>query len=151
MEGKRRDEEDMQYSLVLEEGMKLKFPYFATVQGSFKQEEVKQPHRRDTQRPMKTRISTCRGVLICWHTIWQPSGHVFVWKGCGKKFKTNNSINRQKKFFFVASLTTEKAFTTSPCGAKGKRGKGRFCPAPGRRQTLYTISIGNKLFGFNRS
>ena len=32
MEGKRRDEEDMQDSLVLEEGMKVKFPlvYLAT-------------------------------------------------------------------------------------------------------------------------
>ena len=23
------------------------------------------------------------------HTIWQHSGYVFVYKGCGKKFKTN--------------------------------------------------------------
>ena len=119
MEGKRRDEEDMQYSLVLEEGMKLKFPYFATVQGSFKQEEVKQPHRRDTQRPMKTRISTCRGVLIC----WQRSGHVFVWKGCGKKFKTNNSINRQKKFFLLQASPQKKLSQLLHVGQRGREEK----------------------------
>ena len=33
------------------------------------------------------------------HTIWQHSGQMFAWKGCGKKFKTNNSINRTKKLF----------------------------------------------------
>ena len=58
MEGKRRDEKDMQDSLVVEEGMIVKFPFvpFATcilplqllLQGSFHQEEVKQPHHRDT-------------------------------------------------------------------------------------------------------
>ena len=33
------------------------------------------------------------------HTIWQHSGLVIVCKGCGKKFKTKNSINRHKKLF----------------------------------------------------
>ena len=57
MEGKRRDGEDMQDRLVVEESMIVKFPLvpFATcllplqllLQGSFRQEEVKQPHRRD--------------------------------------------------------------------------------------------------------
>ena len=61
MEGKRRDREDMQDSLVVEEGMIFIFPLvpFATcllplqllLQGSFQQEEVKQPQWRDTQRP----------------------------------------------------------------------------------------------------
>ena len=61
MEGKRRDEEDLQDSLVVGEGMMVKFPLvpLATcllplqllLQGSFHQKEVKQPHRRDTQRP----------------------------------------------------------------------------------------------------
>ena len=51
----------MEDSLVVEEGMLVKFPLvpFATcllhpqllLQGSFHQEEVKQPHCRDTQRP----------------------------------------------------------------------------------------------------
>ena len=31
------------------------------------------------------------------HKSWQHSSHVFVCKGCGNKFKTNNSINRHKK------------------------------------------------------
>ena len=62
-EGKRRVEEDMQDSLLVAEGMIVKFPLvsFATcllpmqllLQGYFHQEEVKQPHRRDTQRPNK--------------------------------------------------------------------------------------------------
>ena len=56
-----REEEDMQDSLVGEEGImvKLSLVPFATcllpldllLQGSFHQEEVKQPHLRDTQRP----------------------------------------------------------------------------------------------------
>ena len=51
----------MEDSLVVEEGMLVKFPLvpIATcllhlqllLQGSFHQEEVKQPHCRDTQRP----------------------------------------------------------------------------------------------------
>ena len=52
------------------------------------------------------------------HTIWQHSGHVFVCKLCGKKFKTNNSIKRHKKLVCVASLATGIAFTTSPCGSR---------------------------------
>ena len=51
------------------------------------------------------------------HTNWPHSGQAFVCKGCGKKFKTNNSINRHKHFL-VASLTTERAIVTFPCGAK---------------------------------
>ena len=31
------------------------------------------------------------------HKIWQPSGNVFVCKGCGKNFNPNNSINRLNK------------------------------------------------------
>ena len=31
------------------------------------------------------------------HKSWQHSSHVFVCKGCGNTFKTNNSINRHKK------------------------------------------------------
>ena len=59
MEEKSRDEEDMQESLVVEKGMIVKFPLvpFATcilylkllLKGSLHQEEVKQPHCRDTQ------------------------------------------------------------------------------------------------------
>ena len=33
------------------------------------------------------------------HIICQHSGHVFVCKGCGKKFKTKNSFKGQKKPF----------------------------------------------------
>ena len=59
MEGKRRDEEDIQDSLVVQEGMIVKFPLvpvatFAAPASRFfffHQEEVRQPHRRDTHRP----------------------------------------------------------------------------------------------------
>ena len=61
MEGKRRDGDDMQDCLVVEEGMMVKFllvpfatcllPLQLLLQGSFNQEEVKQPHFIDTQRP----------------------------------------------------------------------------------------------------
>ena len=61
MEGKQRDDENMKDSLVEEEGIIVKYLLvpFATcvlalkllLQGSFHQEEVKQPHCRDTQRP----------------------------------------------------------------------------------------------------
>ena len=59
VEGKRRDEEDIQDSPVLQEGMILKFPlgpscHFCS--SCFKdfflqQEEVKKQHGKDTQRP----------------------------------------------------------------------------------------------------
>ena len=61
MEGKQRDDEDMQDSLMVEEGMIVKYllVLFATcvlalqllLQGSFHQEKVKQPHCRYAQKP----------------------------------------------------------------------------------------------------
>ena len=61
MEEKRRDEEDIHDSLVVEEGMLVKFhlvPFAACllsmqllIHGSFHQEEVRKPNHRDTQRP----------------------------------------------------------------------------------------------------
>ena len=60
MEGKKRDIEDMQDSLVVEEGMIVKFPLvpFATcllplqllLQGSLQQEEVKQPRQKNIKK-----------------------------------------------------------------------------------------------------
>ena len=56
MEGKRRDEEDIQESLVVEEGMIVNFPmvplllWQLLLQDSFQKEEIKQSHCRDTQR-----------------------------------------------------------------------------------------------------
>ena len=35
------------------------------------------------------------------HIIWQNIGHVFVCKGCGKKFHTNISIHRHNKLLLV--------------------------------------------------
>ena len=51
------------------------------------------------------------------HKIWQHIGHVFVCKGCGKKFQINNSINRHKKFV-CGKPHHMKSFATSPCGAR---------------------------------
>ena len=48
--------------------------------------------------------------------------------------------------YLISSLTTEIAFATFPCGARGRREKGRVCPDPGRGQTSCTISVGNILF-----
>ena len=101
MEGKMRDEEDMQDSLVVQEGIMIKFslvsyatfllPLQLLLQGSFHQ-EVKQPHPRDAQRPnirnylvpseapahlpLTTRAShlanICCGVPLFWYVLkWQ--------------------------------------------------------------------------------
>ena len=54
MEGKSRDEEDMQDSLVGKKGMIVNSPWSQLqlqLQCSFQQEEVEQLHCRDTQRP----------------------------------------------------------------------------------------------------
>ena len=57
MEGKRRDDEDIQDSLVVQEGMIVKFPMVPVATFSapalmfFQQEEIKKQHRRYTQRP----------------------------------------------------------------------------------------------------
>ena len=61
MEGKRREEEEMQDRLVVEEGIIVQFtlvpsaicllPLQLLLQGSFQHEELIQPHWRDTQRP----------------------------------------------------------------------------------------------------
>ena len=56
MEGKRRDEEDIQESLVLHKGMIANYSWSLLpllqllLQDSFQQEEVKEPHHIDTQR-----------------------------------------------------------------------------------------------------
>ena len=59
--GKKRDEEDMQDSVVVGEGQMVKFPLVTFVtcilplqlllRGSFNQEKVKQPHFKYTQPP----------------------------------------------------------------------------------------------------
>ena len=57
------------------------------------------------------------------HIIWQNSGHVFVCKSCGKKFKTNNSINKQKKLYGF-KLHLKKSFCNlSMWGKKGGQEK----------------------------
>ena len=75
--------------------------------------------------------------------IWQHSGHVVVCKICGKKFKTCKSINRYNKIFLFQGLPQEDLLQLLHVGQRGRRGKGRFCPAPGRGQTSSTILIRN--------
>ena len=101
MEGKRRDEEDMQDSLVVEEGIMVRFSLVCLVifllslqlllQGSFHEEEVKQPNNNKAFKSLPTPIQ---------HKICQHSSHVFVCKGCGKKFSPNNNINRHNKLVY---------------------------------------------------
>ena len=50
------------------------------------------------------------------HTIWQHSGHVFVFKGCDKKCKTNNSINRHKKLYGCEPHHRKSFYTFSMWG-----------------------------------
>ena len=45
--------------------------------------------------------------------------------------------------YFISSLTTGRAFATSPCGGRRGGGKGRVCPAPGRGQISSAILVGN--------
>ena len=73
-EEKRRDE--LQGSLMVEKGIILKFPlvFFATC-----------------LLPMQLLPTHTE------HKIWQPSGHVVVCNGFGKKCCPNNSINRHTK------------------------------------------------------
>ena len=53
------------------------------------------------------------------HIIWQHSSHMFVCKGCGKKLKTNNSINRSKKLFHF-KLHHRKSFCNFSMWGKGE-------------------------------
>ena len=80
------------------------------------------------------------------HIIWQHIGLVFVYKSSGKKFKTNNNINRHKKIFGFKPHHRGRDFATFPGGARGRREKGQVCPAPGRGQTSSIISIRNIVF-----
>ena len=82
------------------------------------------------------------------HIIWQLSGYGFVCKGCGQKFKTNNSFNRQKKTFGFPSLPQEEFLKLLHVVQQGRRGKGQFFPTPGRGKKSFTISIVNAVFGF---
>ena len=45
------------------------------------------------------------------HIIWQHIGHVFVCKGCCKKFHTNISIHRYKKFLLVGQEPPSRRFS----------------------------------------
>ena len=54
------------------------------------------------------------------HTVLHHSGHVFVYKGCGKKFKTNNSTNRHQKFF-GSKPHHKKSFYNLSMWGKGER------------------------------
>ena len=79
MEGKWRDEEEMYDSLVVEEGIILKFllptcilPIQILLQGSFCQEEVKQPQCRDVLRPIVMNYITCRLPPCLFSSTVQP-------------------------------------------------------------------------------
>ena len=102
----------MEDSLVVEEGMLVKFPLdlFATcilhlqllLQGSFHQEEVIQPHCRDTLRPnIMNYIGPPEAPdhlplanLLC---LPEQCNH------CGKNFKQKNSLSKQMLVVHVAS------------------------------------------------
>ena len=87
MEGKRRNEEKMQRSLVV-----VKFPLvpFATcllplellLQGFFHQQEVKQPHRSDTQKTQQMH-------QITWHScLPEQCNH------CDQNFSRKSSVSK---------------------------------------------------------
>ena len=94
MEGKRKDGEDMQDSLVVEEGQIVKFPMvpFATcllplqllLQDYFQQEEVEQPHWRYTHIPniMKYVVPPAR------------TGLPEQCSTCGKNFSRKSSLSK---------------------------------------------------------
>ena len=94
MEWKRRNEEDMQDTLVLEESMILKLPlvYFAILlQGAFQQDKFKQPHCRDTQRPnimnyLVTPKATYHLLLATLPYLSEQYNH------CGKNFSRISSL-----------------------------------------------------------
>ena len=88
MEGKRRDEEDMQDSLLVEEGTGL-IPLHILLQGSFCQLEVKQTHRRDAQRPsiMHTLpYNFLKKKLFYWGELCAPANPVEMSFGEKKTF-----------------------------------------------------------------
>ena len=71
------------------------------------------------------------------HQILQHSGNVFVCKGCDKKCKTNKSINRHKKLYGLEPH--QELLHLLHVEQRGRRGKVRFCSAPGRGQTFSSI------------
>ena len=96
MERKRREEEDMQESLLVEEGMMVKFPLIPFVtcllplqlllQASFRQEKVAQPHCIDTQRPPEAQDH-----------LPDQCNH------CGKNFLRKSSLNKRMLMVHGAS------------------------------------------------
>ena len=94
MDGMRRDKEEIQDSLSVEEGMMVKFPFvlFATFlcpPSPAASDSRFVPPRRSKKEEIKTFYPN---QLKLWKHI--------VCKGCGKKCKTNKSINRHKKLVF---------------------------------------------------
>ena len=55
--------------------------------------------------------------MLSQHKIWQHSGNVFVCKGCGKNFNSNNSIKRHNKLV-GGKPHQRKSFATSLRGAR---------------------------------
>ena len=82
------------------------------------------------------------------HIGWQHSAYVFVCNGCGKKGKTNNTLNRQNLPFVFKRHHRKSFFNFSIWGKGVRREKRQFCLGPGRGQTFSTRSIGNILFIF---
>ena len=87
------------------------------------------------------------------HTIWEHSGHMFFCKGCGKKFKTNNSINRRKMVFgckphhrkrFCNSFMWDKGGGEEKDGSVQLQEEGRH-PLPFQLKIYYLVFNLNKM------
>ena len=72
--------------------------------------------------------------------IWQHSGYVFVCKGCGKKFKTNNSIYRPKKLFHFKSHHSKSFCNFSMWGKEGGRKRTGLSSSRKRADILCNLS-----------
>ena len=65
-----------------------------------------------------------------------------------KKVQDQQQHQQTQEAFWLQASPQEELLQLFHVGQWWKRGKMKFCPAPGRGKTSSTMSIGNVLFGF---
>ena len=76
-----------------------------------------------------------------WRPSWQHSDHVFFQLGLWQEVKDQQQHQQTQEALWLQASSEKELLQLFHVGQGGRRGKGRFFPAPGRVQIFSTIYL----------